>query len=106
VLAQADSWRRLIDADHYFEFLDFKDKKFVLDFLWVMVRHSTYFAADTVPILLLTPALQVTVHRVRVNLISTLSVALLAPANTSPLAQMLQQVPNLSSCYLICARTN
>lgn len=35
LLAQADSWRRLIDAQHYFEFLDFKDKKFVLDFLWV-----------------------------------------------------------------------
>lgn len=67
VLAQPDSWRRLIDARHYFEFLDFKDKKFVLDFLWVMV----------------------TMHRVRAELVSTVSVAVVAPNISSPLNQAL-----------------
>ena len=55
--ASLDSWRRLIDAKHYFEYLDFKDKKFVLDFLWVIVS----------------------IHRVRVQLASSVSVALVAP---------------------------
>ena len=68
-LAHPDSWRRLIDSQHYFEFLDFKDKKFVLDFLWVIV----------------------TIHRVRVQLTSTVSVALVASHVGSPMLRSLQE---------------
>ena len=67
LLSHPDSWRRLIDSQHYFEFLDFKDKKFVLDFLWVIVS----------------------IHRVRVQLASAVSVALVGPYLHSPIPQTL-----------------
>ena len=66
-LAQPDSWRRLIDSQHYFEFLDFKDKKFVLDFLWVIVS----------------------IHRFRVQLASKVSIAVAAPRVSSPIPRAL-----------------
>jgi hypothetical protein len=68
-LAQADSWRRLIDAQHYFEFLDYKDKRFILDFLWVVLS----------------------IHRVRVEVASAVSLVLVAPRSSSFLVQGLRR---------------
>jgi hypothetical protein len=68
-MAQADSWRRLIDAQHYFEFLDYKDKRFILDFLWVVLS----------------------IHRVRVEVASAVSLALVAPQSSSFLVQALRR---------------